>query len=222
MDQFSFQGSVFIDIGQEEIEGDLAVPIDAKGVVVFSAGNTDIRFNPRIQFLAKKLQMKGLATLLFDSQIHDVEERFLQEFDLDVMTQRLIDVTHWLFLDDRTNHLRIGYFGSSVGAACSFIAASKFKYQISGIVSRGGRPDLALPFLRKVKAPTLLIVGELDEEVLKLNEKAFDFLSSTERKLIVAPGASHFFAEPGKLEQVAYYSGLWFRKHLHKEKLLAI
>jgi putative phosphoribosyl transferase len=169
--------------------------------------------------VAGVLNEAGFATLLIDLLTRDEEEIDLRtrqfRFDLDLLTERLIRATEWLKKNPQTRTLRIGLFGSSTGAAAALIAAAKLVDDVRAVVSRGGRPDLAMEYLAGVKAPTLLIVGGWDTVVIDLNQKAMNRLSA-EKKLEVVPEATHLFEEPGKLEEVANLATAWFSKHLVK------
>jgi len=209
--------TVKIPVGGAIIEGNLVVPPAAKGVVLFAHGSGSSRFSPRNQYVAKVLNKAGLATLLIDLLTKEEEETDMRtgqfRFDIDLLSQRLIAATEWLRKNPITKNLVFGYFGASTGAAAALIAAAKLPAEIKTVVSRGGRPDLALDYLQKVKAPTLLIVGGNDTVVLELNKKAIQRLSVL-KKLEIVPGASHLFEERGKLEEVARLSVDWFLVHL--------
>ena len=209
--------TVKIPVGRAIIEGNLVVPPSAKGVVLFAHGSGSSRFSPRNQYVAKVLNKAGLATLLIDLLTKEEEETDVRtgqfRFDIDLLSQRLIAATEWLRRNLATKDLGFGYFGASTGAAAALIAAAKLPAEIKTVVSRGGRPDLALDYLQKVKAPTLLIVGGNDTVVLELNKKAIQRLSVL-KKLEIVPGASHLFEEQGKLEEIAKLSVDWFLVHL--------
>lgn len=200
------------------LEGDLGVPSGPLGVVLFAHGSGSGRFSPRNQFVAAKLRGDwGLATLLIDlltreeEAVDDVSGRL--RFDLPFLAERLLAATDWLARDEETSGLPLGYFGASTGGGAALIAAAERPASVSAIVSRGGRPDLAGPFLHRVKAPTLLIVGGEDRVVVGLNQQAFAHLHA-EKRLEIVPGATHLFEEPGALEIVADLAGDWFRRHL--------
>jgi putative phosphoribosyl transferase len=204
-------------VGKASIEGNLVVPLGAKGVVLFAHGSGSGRFSPRNQYVAKVLNKAGIATLLIDLLTEEEEEIDARtgqfRFDIALLSQRLITATEWLKKNPATKNLTFGYFGASTGAAAALIAATRFPDEIKAVVSRGGRPDLALEHLQRVKAPTLFIVGGKDAVVLDLNKKAMEHLS-VEKKLEIVPGASHLFEEPGKLEEVAKLSTNWLLAHL--------
>ncbi len=195
------------------IEGNLAIPNSAEGVVVFAHGSGSSRFSPRNQFVAKLIDRAGIATLLIDlltKQEEIIDNRTGEfRFDIDLLAKRLEDATRWLRKDSATRSLLIGYFGGSTGAAAALIAAARLPDDVAAIVSRGGRPDLAAEYLSQIRAPVLLIVGGNDTEVIKLNQEAAVRISAR-TKLEIVPGASHLFEEPGKLEKVAELAIEWF------------
>jgi pimeloyl-ACP methyl ester carboxylesterase len=201
---------------KEELEGDLQIPAGAKGLVLFAHGSGSSRHSPRNRLIAEILQQGGLATLLIDlltkeEEKQDAITRALR-FDIDLLTDRLCFVTKWLHSLKEGKHLRIGYFGASTGAAAALCAASEMKKEVSAVVSRGGRPDLARSSLAKVEAPTLLIVGGFDGQVIGMNEEAYALLKC-EKKVVIIPKATHLFEEPGALEEVAHLALDWFRAH---------
>lgn len=204
---------VKIDLGDVSLKGMLSIPEGALGIVIFSHGSGSSRLSPRNNYVAKILQQHGLATLLFDLLTFKEDLTYKNRFDIDLLTKRLMTVTKWIRHYKDTEKLSVGYFGASTGAASALGAAALLGSQIKAVVSRGGRPDLALQDLDKVKAPTLLIVGGYDNEVIALNKKAYKKLKS-ERELKIVPEASHLFEEPGKLEAVAHLTGEWFEKWL--------
>jgi pimeloyl-ACP methyl ester carboxylesterase len=200
------------------LEGNLVVPKNAIGLVIFSHGSGSSRLSPRNNYVANVMQEKRMATLLFDLLTAAEDTLYQNRFNIDLITMRLIDVTQWVQTHKDLRGLPIGYFGASTGAASALRAAAFFGKEIKAVVSRGGRPDLALGELTKVTAPTLLIVGGWDEEVIELNEKAYNKLQCI-RKLEIIPNASHLFEEPGKLEEVAHISATWFAKYLPQQKI---
>ena len=209
--------AVKMTVGSDILEGNLFKPPAAKGIVLFAHGSGSSRFSPRNQHVAKVLNKAGFATLLFDLLTNEEEETDMRtaqfRFDIELLSQRLIAATKWLRKNPATKDMAFGYFGASTGAAASLIAAAELPAEIKAVVSRGGRPDLALDYLQKVKAPTLLIVGGNDTVVIGLNKKALSRLSVV-KKLEIVPGASHLFEEEGKLEEVAKLSVDWFSMHL--------
>jgi len=209
--------SVNIKLDGLVLKGNLVVPQKVTGLVLFSHGSGSSRLSPRNNYVAEVLQENGLATLLFDLLTKDEDRIYENRFNIDLLTMRLINVTQWGQLQKEIKDLPIGYFGASTGAASALRAAAFYGKDIKAVVSRGGRPDMALEDLHKVTAPTLLIVGGWDDVVIKLNEKAYQKLQC-ERKLEIIPGASHLFEEAGKLEEVAHISANWFAKYLQPEK----
>jgi fermentation-respiration switch protein FrsA (DUF1100 family) len=209
--------SVNIELDGAVLKGNLVVPPKAIGLVLFSHGSGSSRLSPRNNYVAEVLQEKGLATLLFDLLTKDEDRIYENRFNIDLLTMRLIDVTHWIQRQKEIKGLTIGYFGASTGAASALRAAAFYGKDIKAVVSRGGRPDMALQDLHKVTAPTLLIVGGWDDVVIELNRKAYQKLQS-ERKLVIVPKASHLFEEAGKLEEVAHLSANWFARYLQAEK----
>ncbi len=209
--------TIQISIGKIKLEGELIIPKDAKGIVLFAHGSGSSRFSPRNQFVAKFLREKQLGTLLIDllTAEEDKIDQITREirFNIDLLAERLIGITYWFLQEERTKDLSIGYFGSSTGAAAALIAAAKMGDAISAVVSRGGRPDLAAHYLSQVKAPSLLIVGGADTIVIGLNQNAYDLLSC-EKKLEIVARATHLFEEPGALEKVADLASQWFVKYL--------
>lgn len=209
--------SIEIPIKKVELLGELEIPANAKGIVLFAHGSGSSRLSPRNRYVSKVLRDHGIATLLFDlltneeEQIDDVTRKL--RFDIPMLAQRLDEVTEWVIKHSPAKALSIGYFGASTGAAAALIAASKKKNLIKAVVSRGGRPDLAGPYLKEVKAATLFIVGGDDLEVISLNEKAYKELSC-EKKISIIPGATHLFEEKGALEKVALEAAEWFKQHL--------
>jgi len=191
------------------LEGTLNVPERAKGIVVFAHGSGSSRFSPRNMFVARVLQEAGIGTLLFDLLTREEDVDYMTRFDINLLAERLAIATRWLFQQNESKGIKIGYFGASTGAAAALQAAAEPDIVISAIVSRGGRPDLAMPFLNMVKAPTLLIVGGYDDVVIELNREAYNQLKA-EKKLAIVPAASHLFEELGKLEEVAKLAKEWF------------
>ena len=206
-----------IPAGEVTLPGDLDIPAKAGGLVLFAHGSGSSRRSPRNQAVAETLREAGLATLLFDLLTPDEEAADAcnahLRFDIGLLSRRLVRVTEEIADDPRCASLRVGYFGASTGGAAALRAAAALGTRIGAVVSRGGRPDLAGDALAYVKAPTLLIVGERDEEVLRLNERAYTRLEC-EKSLAVVPRATHLFQEPGALEEVARLAAEWFRKHL--------
>lgn len=194
------------------LEGELAIPPGAQGVVAFAHGSGSSRHSPRNTFVAGVLQEAGLGTLLFDLLTRAEDATYEARFDIDLLTRRLAAATHWLSQQPQTKMLGIGYFGASTGAAAALRAAAALG-EIGAVVSRGGRPDLARSALVQVHAPTLLIVGGEDHEVIDLNRQAYALLRG-EKQLAIIPGATHLFEEPGALQEVARLAAQWFKRHL--------
>jgi len=194
------------------LEGFLAIPKSPLGVVLFAHGSGSGRFSPRNNFVARQLQESSLATLLIDLLDSAESEDRQKVFDIDLLADRLLLAKAWLAHDPRTIDCRIGYFGASTGAAAALQATARDPDLITAVVSRGGRPDLAQPYLSRVTAPTLLIVGGYDEPVIELNREAYALLHC-EKELVIVPGATHLFEEPGTLEQVATHACAWFQRH---------
>ena len=211
------QTEIKIPLGNVVVEGTLTLPPGAKGVVLFAHGSGSSRFSPRNQYVAKEVNKAAIGTLLFDLLTKEEEETDMvtaeYRFNIPLLAQRLIGATEWLKNDSQTRKLAFGYFGASTGAAAALIAAAKLPNEIAAVVSRGGRPDLAGEYLPNVVAPTLLLVGGLDTEVIELNQEAMDQMTA-EKKLTIIPGATHLFEEPGTLEQVAKFSKDWFLRYL--------
>ncbi len=208
---------VRIPINKIHLEGNLYIPKGAKGIVLFAHGSGSSRFSSRNRYVAKVLQKAGIATLLFDlfspgeEKIDSVTREL--RFNIDLLTQRLLAVTRWVKQNKETQGLSIGYFGASTGAAAALVTAAKIVEGIRAVVSRGGRVDLAQEALSNIKAPTLFIVGENDDVVITLNQKALKMLTC-KNKLVIVPGATHLFEEPGALEYVAVLARDWFREYL--------
>ncbi|HEX6848014.1 MAG TPA: dienelactone hydrolase family protein [Chitinophagaceae bacterium] len=202
---------VKIPVGKTILKGELIIPPKARAIVIFSHGSGSSRFSKRNQMVAKYLQGKDFGTLLFDLLTEQEDQHYLNRFNIELLSKRLIGATEWVE-KLAAKDCRIGYFGASTGAASALKAAAQLP-QICAVVSRGGRPDLAMTDLRKVKAPTLLIVGSLDYDVLQLNKEAFMKLEC-EKNLEVVKGATHLFEEPGKMEIVSELAGNWFEDHL--------
>ena len=199
--------------GELVLEGILGLPSGSNGVVVFAHGSGSGRFSPRNNFVARHLQRNGLATLLLDLLTEDEADDRRKVFDIDLLADRLLLSKTWLQSEPRTAQLGVGYFGASTGAGAALQAVAREPSNVKAVVSRGGRPDLAESYLNRVTAPTLFIVGGWDEPVIEMNQAAYDLLTC-EKKLIIVPGATHLFEEPGTLEQVAEQAGRWFMRHL--------
>lgn len=196
-----------------QILGSLDLPAQAVGVVVFAHGSGSGRHSPRNQFVAAELRKHGLGTLLIDLLSEDEEQDRSNVFDIRLLARRLSTAARWLGDQDETARLPVGYFGASTGAGAALVAAAEHPKVVKAVVSRGGRPDLAGTLLQDVESPTLLIVGGDDEPVIDLNELAQDQMTSV-CELVIVPGATHLFEEPGTLEQVAELAQNWFLKYL--------
>lgn len=194
-----------------ELSRDLSVPTDAKAVIVFAHGSGSSRLSPRNRAVAESLNESGFATLLFDLLTDDESRDRRNVFDIALLADRLLAATRWVADQNETSSLPIGYFGASTGAAAALVAAASS--EVFAVVSRGGRPDMAGEHLAKVRAPTLLIVGGEDHDVLDLNRSALAQLTS-ESSLEVIPGATHLFEEPGALEEVTRLAKDWFERNL--------
>lgn len=204
---------VHIPAGQVLMEGSLSIPENPQGIVLFAHGSGSSRLSPRNMFVAKNLQKAGLATLLIDLLSQEEDSVYETRFDIPLLKGRLIQIVLWLQKEPETKNLPIGLFGASTGAASALEVASEMGKSIKGVVSRGGRPDLALRVLPSVVSPTLLIVGGQDYQVIKLNEQAFHELTCT-KKLEIVPHATHLFEEPGCLEEVARLAEAWFMQYV--------
>ena len=186
---------------------------NAQAVVLFAHGSGSSRFSPRNNFVAQVLHAAGHGTLLLDLLTRAEDARYENRFDIALLTRRLLATTHWLRNDETAKGLALGYFGASTGAAAALQAAAEPGTNIAAVVSRGGRPDLAgEEALRKVRAPTLLLVGGHDDVVIELNRRAYALLAC-EKALRIIPGATHLFEEPGTLAQVAEQASAWFTRH---------
>ena len=211
------EGETVIPIGNVILKGNLSAPVESGGIVLFAHGSGSSRFSPRNRHVAQILREARLATLLMDLLTEEEELVDVQtgqhRFDTELLADRLMGAAEWLKNNVPTKHLPIGYFGSSTGAGAALIAAAKHPGNVSAVVSRGGRPDLAMQYLQRVKVPTLLIVGENDTPVIELNKQVMPKLQ-TDKKLEIVPGATHLFEEPGALEEVARLAAEWFSRHL--------
>src|SRR6478736_2200188 len=208
---------VHIQAGRAILPGNLTIPQNAVALVLFAHGSGSSRHSPRNQFVARTLHDVGLATLLFDLLTPEEEATDIRtgehRFNIGLLAERLVHATTWAKQQEQTRNLRIGYFGSSTGGGAALVAAAEIPQDVSAIVSRGGRPDLAGDALPKVQAPTLLIVGGNDDVVIELNEMARDQMRC-EVTLEIVSGATHLFEEPGALEKVAKLASDWFDAHL--------
>ncbi len=208
-----FEQAVQIPIDSTTLEGSLAIPGQSKGLVVFAHGSGSSRFSPRNNYVAKILRQAGIGTLLMDLLTEQEDSAYETRFNIDLLTERLLLATRWVQEQPRTKDLKIGYFGASTGAAAALKAAAIEGSKIGAVVSRGGRPDLAGEALTRVQSPTLLIVGGRDTVVLQLNREALAKLKG-KKELVIIPGATHLFEEPGALEEVARLATEWFKQYL--------
>jgi putative phosphoribosyl transferase len=199
------------------LEGELSIPTGSEGLVLFAHGSGSSRHSPRNQLVAQVLRKAGLGTLLFDllTPEEEMAERMTGHlrFDISLLAERLLGATAWLRQAPETRALKVGYFGASTGGGAALIAAVELGEQVSAVVSRGGRPDLAGEALPAVRVPTLLIVGGHDEPVIEMNRAAYAQLHCT-KALEIVPGATHLFEEPGTLEKVARLTTQWFQRYL--------
>jgi putative phosphoribosyl transferase len=203
---------LIIPVEGTSVKGELIIPSEARNLVMFAHGSGSSRHSPRNKMVADYLLEHDLGTFLFDLLSKEEDLTYSNRFNIALLGKRLVMATQWLQEQDITKGLYYSYFGASTGAAAALIAAAALP-QITAVVSRGGRPDLAMESLPDVKAPTLLIVGSRDHDVLQLNQKAFDKLE-TEKELVEVEGATHLFEEPGTMEKVCALAASWFEKHL--------
>ncbi|GMV85683.1 MAG: hypothetical protein AMXMBFR80_15380 [Dehalococcoidia bacterium] len=208
---------LLIETTDAALPGELVVPTGGDALIVFAHGSGSSRRSPRNRQVAAALEGAGFGTLLFDlltPQEEGVDQQTAEfRFDIPLIGRRMIDVVDWLGRARETSELEIGLFGASTGAAAALIAAAERPRRVSAVVSRGGRPDLAVAVLPRVEAPTLLIVGERDAEVIRLNQMARSHMRA-ECELEIVPGASHLFEEPGTLDHVAVLATGWFQRHM--------
>jgi len=211
------QTAIQVPIAGQWLAGDLGMPPDPHGLVLFAHGSGSSRRSPRNQLVARTLERRDLATLLIDlltPQEGAIDERTAEfRFDIPLLAARLVTIVEWLKRQEQTAALPIGLFGASTGGGAALIAASERPREIAAVVSRGGRPDLAGAALPRVIAPTLLIVGGWDSAVIQMNRDAMSQMRA-EVKLEIVPGASHLFEEPGALDRVTALAGEWFTRHL--------
>jgi putative phosphoribosyl transferase len=216
--------AVLVPAGPAGLEGDLTLPPEAAGVVLFAHGSGSSRHSPRNRYVAHLLHQGRLGTLLLDlltiqEEAADRRTGHLR-FDIGLLAERLVAATDWLQREPETGRLPFGYFGASTGAAAALVGAAERPQLVRAVVSRGGRPDLAGAALPRVRAPTLLIVGGEDVHVIQLNRQALAQLP-VEARLVIVPGATHLFEEHGALDQVAAYARQWFERHFMPEDTLA-
>jgi putative phosphoribosyl transferase len=220
--QNGIKREVSIDLEGTTLEGTLVLPKEANGLVLFAHGSGSSRHSPRNRYVAQVLNSQQIATLLFDllTRQEEAMDRYTGElrFNIPLLAKRLIGATNWIMSSPDTRALKVGYFGASTGAAAALIAAGELPDLVSAVVSRGGRPDLAEEALGSVRAPTLLIVGGDDEPVITMNREALAKLYCPDKKLVIIPGATHLFEEPGTLEEVARLAAEWFNQRFTTAK----
>lgn len=204
---------VTIPVNNVFVEGVLRVPHNPRGIVLFTHCSGSGRHSPRNNFVAEILRKARVATLLFDLLTEGEDLVYENRFNIELLTERLIAITKWIKKQPHLNDLKVGFFGASTGAAAALKAAARIGSNIRAIVSRGGRPDLAMDEIKKVKSPTLFIVGENDPQVIELNQQALSALNTT-KKIEIIPKATHLFEEPGTLEKAAEFASDWFKKYL--------
>lgn len=201
-----------VAIGQKRLEGDVVLPRHAKGLVIFAHGSGSSRFSPRNTHVARQLHVQALGTLLLDLLTEREADDRQNVFNIPLLAARMVEAVRFARTDAELSALRIGLFGASTGAAAALVAAAQLPQDVTAVVSRGGRPDLAGAALMEVRAPTLLIVGGADYGVIELNREAFAVLTC-EKKLEIVPGATHLFEEPGTLDKVVDLTAQWFNAH---------
>ena len=209
-----FSKFVHIAADHMHIEGTLELPENPQGIVLFAHGSGSSHHSPRNNYVAQVLRLSGIGTLLMDLLSTEEETDYQMRFDIQLLSRRLLAATQWLKTETATQHLPVGYFGASTGAAAALQAAAMPGNKISAVVSRGGRPDMTgADELLRVACPTLLLIGELDDIVIKLNQKAYEHLNCI-KQLTIIHGATHLFDEPGTLEEVASLASNWFKRYL--------
>lgn len=218
---------VHVNTGTAQLEGNLAIPEEAAGLVLFAHGSGSSRHSRRNRYVAETLREAGLGTLLIDlltPEEESVDEQTRHHrFDIPMLTERLLGTINWLDQQPETERLHVGIFGASTGGGAALTAAAQRPGSVGAVVSRGGRPDLAGELLHDVECPTLLIVGGRDEVVLELNQQALERLDrARERRLTVVPGATHLFEEPGALDEVARLAAEWFTRHLGETEFTSV
>ena len=214
--EFRFHNEVQIPAGKVMLEGELIIPLNAESVVIFSHGSGSSRFSSRNRMVASHLHQHHIGTLLFDLLTAEEDKLYQNRFNINLLTQRLCNATTWLEQLPAAKDCTFGFFGASTGAASALKAATILP-QIATVVSRGGRPDLAMEELHKIKIPVLLIVGSRDADVLQLNMQAYNLLTCA-KKIEIVDAATHLFEEPGKMEIVANHAAKWFRNYLQHVK----
>ena len=212
MKELAIEEKVNIKIGEVTLEGNLNVPEDARGIIIFSHGAGSSRLSPRNRFVAEKLNENRFGTLLFDLLTEREDRIYANRFDIELLTERLVKVTKWVQEQEEISDLDIAFFGASTGAASALKATARLEAgEIKTVISRGGRPDLAIGELDRVKCPVALIIGALDTPVIDMNYKAAEDLEDHHVEII--PDATHLFEEPGKLDEVADFVNGWLNKN---------
>jgi len=223
MEQDNIERELSINVGSMVLEGTLGLPRDPKGLVLFAHGSGSSRHSPRNRYVAGVLQSRGIATLLFDlltREEESVDQRTAElRFNIGLLAERLSGATQSIMCNPDVKGLAVGYFGASTGASAALVAAAELPGVVAAIVSRGGRPDLAGEALYSIRTPTLLIVGGDDKLVIELNRQALAKLCLPEKELVIIPGATHLFEEPGTLEEVARVAAEWFTRYLARPGL---
>lgn len=209
---------VEIPFGKMKLNGELVIPLKAKAIIIFSHGSGSSRFSKRNQMVAKYLHENNFGTLLFDLLTEEEDINYSNRFDIDLLSKRLAGAAKWIEGLQVAKSCRIGFFGASTGAA-SALRVAAIMPEVFAVISRGGRPDLAMSELHKVQAPTLLIVGSLDYDVIQLNQKALQQLNC-EKKIEIIQGATHLFEEQGTMEKVCELATSWFKKYLEPAEIL--
>jgi putative phosphoribosyl transferase len=198
-----------------QLEGQLFLPEDCKGVILFAHESGSSRYSIRNNFVAEHLHEKNLGTFLFDLLTPEEDLVYSNRFDIELLSRRLSQVAGWLLSQKETRHLPLGYYGANTGSASALFSAASMGNQIKGIVSRSGRPDLAKRVLHNIKSPVLFIVGSMDHQLIRINHDAYRIIRS-DKEISVIPGATHLFGEPGKLGTVAELTSEWFLKKFLK------
>ncbi len=210
---YKINSEVKIPLRNVELQGEFIVPLKARGLIIFAHGSGSSRLSPRNKMVAKELHQHNFGTLSLDLLTDKEDQRYRNHFDISLLAKRLIGVTNWAEEQPETKGCSIAYFGSSTGAAASLKAAA-FLPQIEAVISRGGRPDLAIECLSNIDTPTLFIVGSLDYDVIEKNKEAYRHLHC-EKKLEIIDGATHLFEEHGMMKKVAALAAEWYENHLH-------
>lgn len=217
MGKKNYHSDIEIPVNSVNLKGYLRSAENSKGIVLFSHGSGSSRLSSRNNYIADFLLTQGFSSLLFDLLTPNEDTQYKNRFNIELLTERLLKATHWIINNKKTKHLPIAYFGASTGAASALTAAASLGDSIKAIISRGGRPDLAMPILENIKSPTLLIVGGNDKEVLILNKEAKSKMNGI-CELKIVNGASHLFEESGALDIVALQTANWLNIYLDSNK----